>query len=162
MSWLKCVFPVLIAGIILSSALAQNPLPPQTVPGGGATHPPRRGTTTTHARREPCWEVAGISKAAMEQRRALQRQARQEIEAVCANASLSISQKRERIREIRERERQQAEALISPQQQEALHACQEERGGGHGGGGHLGGGRGGPCGEMPGATHLENEPSTRD
>jgi hypothetical protein len=99
----------------------------------------------------------------MQQRQALARQARQEIESVCANGSLTMQQKRERIREIRERERQQAEALVTPQQQEALRACQQERGGGHGGGGHLGGGRGaGPCGELPSATHLENEPSTKD
>jgi hypothetical protein len=162
MSWLKCVVPVLVGGVVLSSALAQNPEPPQPLPGGGTTHPPHRGSTTTHPKREPCWEVAGISKAAMEQRQALQRQARQEVESVCANGSLTMLQKREQIRQIHERERQQAEALITPQQQEALHACQQERGGGHGGGGHLGGGHGGPCGEMPTSTHPAGEPSTRD
>jgi len=101
----------------------------------------------------------------MQERQALARQARQEVESVCANGSLSIAQKRERIREIRERERQQTEALITPQQREALRACQQERGGGHAGGhggGHFGGGHGGPCGEMPGSTHLENEPDSKD
>jgi hypothetical protein len=159
MSWHKCFFPMLLTGIVLSPALAQNPLPPLPAPGGGTTHPPHR--TTTHPRREPCWEVAGISKSAMQERQALARQARQEVESVCANGSLSIAQKRERIREIRERERQQTEALITPQQREALRACQQERGGGHGGG-HFGGGHGGPCGEMPGSTHLENEPNSKD
>jgi hypothetical protein len=166
MSWHKCVFPVLLAGIVLSPALAQVrvPQPPLPSPGGGTTLPPKKGgTTTTHQRREPCWEVAGISKAAMEQRQALARQARQEIESVCANASLSIQQKRERIREIHLREKQQADALITPQQEEALRACQQSRGGGHGGGGHLGGGHGaGPCGEMPGFSNLENEPNSKD
>jgi hypothetical protein len=162
MSWHKCVFPVLLTGIVLASALAQNPLPPLPAPGGGTTHPPHKGSTTTHPRREPCWEVAGISKAAMKERQALARQTRQEVESVCANPSLSLPQKRERIREIREQEKRQTDALISPQQQEALHACQQERGGGHGGGGHGGGGRGGPCGEMPGSTHLENEPGAKD
>jgi hypothetical protein len=161
MSWHKCVFAVLLTGIVLSSALAQNPLPPVPAPGGGTTHPPHPGTT--RPRREPCWEVAGISKAAMKQRQTLARQARQEIESVCANGSLSLAQKRERIREIREQEKRQTEALITPQQQEALRACQHERGGGHGGGGHGGGGHGaGPCGEMPGSSHLENEPSSKD
>lgn len=163
MSWQKCVFPVLLAGIVLSSALAQNPvpLPPLPAPGGGTTHPPQKGTT--HPRREPCWEVAGISKTAMEQRHALARQARQEIESVCASPSLSIQQKRERIREIRLQEKQRADALITPQQQEAMRACQQARGGGHGGGGHVGGGHGaGPCGEMPGFSNLENESNSKD
>jgi hypothetical protein len=166
MSWHKCVFPVLLAGIVLSPALAQVrvPLPPQSSPGGGTTLPPRKGgPTTTRPRREPCWEVAGISKAAMQERQALARQARQEIESVCANSSLSLSQKRERIREIRQQEKQQADALITPQQREALRACQQSRGGGHGGGGHLGGGHGaGPCGEMPGLSTLENEANSKD
>jgi hypothetical protein len=165
MSWHKCVFSVLLAGMILSPALAQNPvpLPPLPAPGGGTTHPPRKGSTTTHPRPEPCWEVAGISKTAMQQRQALTRQARQEIESVCANSSLSLPQKRERIREIHQQEKQQADALITPQQREALRACQQSRGGGHGGGGHLGGGHGaGPCGDLPGFSNLENEPNSKD
>jgi hypothetical protein len=165
MSWHKCVFPVLVAGIVLSSALAQNPvpLPPLPAPGGGTTHPPRKGPATAHPRHEPCWEVAGISKAAMEQRQALARQARQEIESVCANSSLSLQQKRERIREIHQQEKQQAEALVTPQQREALRACQQSRGGGNGGGGHMGGGHGaGPCGEMPDFSHLETEPNPKN
>ncbi|MGB9073757.1 MAG: hypothetical protein WCC22_14050 [Terriglobales bacterium] len=162
MSWHKCVFPVLLAGIVLSSALAQVPAP-QPPQGGGTTPPRRGGPTTNHPRREPCWEVAGISKTVIEQRQALARQARQEIESVCANSSLSIQQKRERIRAIHLQEKQQSDALITPQQQEALRACQQSRGGGHGGGGHLGGGHGaGPCGEMPGLSNLEKEPNSKD
>jgi len=164
MSWHKCVFPVLLAGIVLSPALAQVrvPLPPQPAPGGGTTLPPKKGGPPTQ-RREPCWEVAGISKTAMEQRQTLARQARQEVESVCANSSLSLSQERERIREIRQQEKQQADALITPQQREALRACQQSRGGGHGGGGHMGGGHGaGPCGEMPASSNLENESNSKD
>ncbi len=90
----------------------------------------------------------------MEQRHALAKQARAEIESVCANSSLTLQQKHEEIRAIHEREKQQANALVTPQQEGALKACQESRG--HGGGGHGGfggGGRGlGPCGEMPSAT----------
>lgn len=166
MSWHKCVFPVLLAGIVLSPALAQvRPAqPPLPSPGGGTTVPPRKGgPTTARQRREPCWEVAGISKTVMEQRQSLTRQARQEVESVCANSSLSLPQKRERIREIRQQERQQSEALVTPQQQEALRACQQSRGGGHGGGGHVGGGHGaGPCGEMPGFSHPETEPNSKN
>jgi hypothetical protein len=111
--------------------------------------------------------VAGIAKTAMEQRRALAEQAKQQIEAVCANSSLTLAQKREEIRSIHEREKQQAEALITPQQQEALKACQESRGHGGHGGGFGGGGHGmGPCGEMPstpaGKTPKRPEPNSQD
>jgi len=74
------------------------------------------------------------------------------MQSVCNDSSLNEQQKREKIREIRQQSHQQIEALISPQQQEAVKACQKERaaprGGsaGHGAGGiHHGGG---PCGEM--------------
>ncbi len=130
-------------------------IPGSTVPG---TVPSTRGTTPAN-RREPCWQVAGVSKSAMEQRRIIGQQTRQEVEAVCANASLSAAQKQERIREIHQQERQQMEALISPAQREAMHVCQQQRGGGvHLGGGHLGGGHGtGPCGTLPGIANRQNE-----
>lgn len=129
-------------------------VPRATVPG---TRPTTRGTTPTN-RREPCWQAAGVSRSAMEQRRILARQTRQEVESVCANASLSLAQKQQRIREIHQRERQQMEALITPQQQAAMRACQQERGGGvHVGGGHPGGHGLGPCGNLPGLANRQNE-----
>jgi len=177
MLWKRYASPALLAGIVLSTALAQIPstqpptrtknsaprnntalgtgIPGNTVPG---TRPTTRGTTPTN-RREPCWQVAGVSKSAMEQRHIIGQQTRQEVEAVCANASLSAAQKQERIRAIHQQERQQMDALISPQQREAMHACQQQRGGGvHVGGGHLGGGHGGgPCGALPGLANRLNE-----
>ena len=175
MSWIRYARPLLLAALAISPVLAQTstappstskspstgnrtntPLPPVRIPGasGGSTtgiprstgstgtRPPN-GTTT---RREPCWQVAGISKSAMEQRHTLSMQMRQEVEAVCADAALSAAQKQSRIHQIREQERQQIDGLISPAQREAMHACQASRGGhAGGGGGHLGGG-GGPCG----------------
>jgi hypothetical protein len=134
---------------------ASGGVPVSTVPG---THP----THGTIGRREPCWQVAGVSKAAMEQRRVIGQQSRQEVESVCANASLSPAQKQERIREIHQQEHQQMDALISPQQREAMHACQQERGGGvRVGGGHAGGGHGsGPCGTLPGVARRMNETET--
>jgi hypothetical protein len=158
MPWNKTALLALLAGIILSAALAENataqiPIRPKpsTAPG-----------TTTHPRLEPCWEVAGVSKAAIQQRRMITQQERQQVEAVCANSSLSMQQKRQQIQQIRQRERQEIDGVITPAQQEAMRSCQEERSGGHGGGGHLGGGHGGPCGEMsvghkPNPQHGEDE-----
>jgi Spy/CpxP family protein refolding chaperone len=158
MSWNKTVLSALLTGIILSAALAENasaqvPIRPRpsTAPG-----------TTTRPRLEPCWEVAGVSKAAIQQRRIITQQARQQVEAVCTNSSLSMQQKRQQIQQIRQRERQEIEAVITPAQQEAIRSCQQGRNGGHGGGGHVGGGHGGPCGEMslghkPKPQHGEDE-----
>jgi hypothetical protein len=144
MSWNKTVLSTLLTGIILSAALAGNataqvPIRPRPSTAPGTTRPPRL---------EPCWEVAGVPKAAMQQRRMITQQARQQVEAVCANSSLSIQQKREQIQQIHQRERQEIDAVITPAQREAMRSCQEGRNGGHSGGGHVGGGHGGPCGEL--------------
>jgi hypothetical protein len=141
MPWNKSALCTLLIGTILSATLAVNAtaqVPIRTGPSTGVKPVPR-------AKKEPCWEVAGVTKAAMQERRSISRQARQEVEAVCSNSSLSMQQKRTEIQQIRARERQQIDAIITPAQREAMRSCQESRGGGHGGGGHLGGG---PCGEM--------------
>ena len=110
----------------------------------------RRSVAAPH--QEPCWQQAGISKAAIQQRRSIEQSTRAEIQSVCDNSSLTPQQRREQIRSIRERARQQIDALISPQQREALKACQQARSPAHPGGGiHAGGGGGrgkGPCGEL--------------
>ena len=102
----------LILMVILMAALAENAtaqVPIRTRPSTGPG-------TTRRPRLEPCWEVAGVSKSAMQQRRAVALQARQEVEAVCSNSSLSIQQKRQQIQRIHQQERQQIEAIITPAQ----------------------------------------------
>ena len=152
MSCNKAVLSALLAGIILSAALVENATAQVPIrPGPPITRP------IPKPRQEPCWEVAGVSKSAIEQRRVIAQQARQEVEAVCANSSLSIQQKRQQIQQIHQRERQEIDAIITPAQREAMRSCQEQRNGvhagGHGGGGHGGG----PCGEMP-VGHGPNPP----
>jgi Spy/CpxP family protein refolding chaperone len=61
-----------------------------------------------------------------------------------------MQQKHEKIREIRQHAQEEIKTLITPQQQEALRACQQERSSE----GHLGSGGNrnagvGPCGETP-------------
>jgi hypothetical protein len=160
MSWHRLVLSMLFAGTVLAPTLAQNPVVPQPPIRGSKPPSSQKSKSTTHPRQQPCWEVAGISKAAIERRHALASQTRQEVEAVCANSSLSLQQKREQIRAIRQREKQQLDTLITPQQEQTLRACQEQRGrGGHvGGGGHAGG----PCGEMPGVQERESESGLED
>jgi len=164
MSPCRLALSAVLAGTLFLPALAQNPVIPPPVRGPN-TRPGQTTPPTRRERQEPCWKVAGISKAAMEQRHVLAEQAKQEVEAVCANSSLTITQKRHEIRAIHERERQQVEAIITPQQREAMKACQESRG--HGGGGGGGGGGMGPCGEMPAGvpprgTTPPSKPPTRD
>jgi hypothetical protein len=129
-----------------------NPRPIQ----GSGTRPGQR------VRQEPCWQEAGVSKAAMEQRRSIEQSVRGQVASVCANSSLTPQQRQQQIRQIHEQARQQMEALISPQQQEAIKSCQASRG--HGGiGVHVGGGGHGgmgPCGEMPSAKPSTPPPST--
>lgn len=110
--------------------------------------------TARPLRPEPCWQVAGVTKSALQERRAIAQQARQEIAKVCANSSLSPGQKRHEIQQIHQRERQQIEAVITPAQQEAMRSCQQQRNPGHSGGGHVAGGHGsGPCGQVPPPSH---------
>ncbi len=144
MSWSKTVLSVLLTGLILSAALAENATAQVPIRSRPSTAP----GTIERPRLEPCWEVAGVSKSAIQQRRVITQQAHQQVEAVCANSSLSMQQKRQQIQRIHQQERQQIEPLITPSQQAATRSCQEDRNGGHGSGGHVGGRHGGPCGEM--------------
>jgi len=156
MSWNRAAFSTLLAGVILLAALAENASAQTPV----RTFPSTTPGTTKKPKLEPCWQVAGVSKSAVQQRRTLSHQAHQEVEAVCTNASLSAQQKRAEIQQIHQRERQQIDAVITPSQQEAMRSCQESRNTGHGGA-HAGGGHGGPCGEMS-APHKANPQHDQD
>jgi hypothetical protein len=141
---------LLISAALVETAIAQVPI--------------RIGPATTSRpgskpQQEPCWEVAGVSKSAMQQRRAISQRARQGVEGVCANSALSIQQKRQEIQQIRQRERQEIEAITTPAQQEAMRSCQEQRHPVASGGGHAVGG--GPCGEMP-VGHKPNPQPEED
>lgn len=144
------LFRIAFMMIVTASAMAQ---PPVRGPAAPSLPSARRG------RAEPCWQVAGVPQSVLAERRVIARQARQEIAAVCANSSLSAAQKQEEIRQIRQREHQQLEGLITPAQREALRACQEQRG--HVSHGPvIGRGRGlGPCGE---ASAIPRHPLDED
>jgi hypothetical protein len=113
---------------------------------------PKIGTARAKTvRPEPCWEEAGISKSVIEQRRQIERNTGAEIQSVCNDSSLTPEQKREKIRQLHQQAHQQMQGLITPQQREAMKACQQQRASAHppnsGLGKHVGAGRG-PCGEM--------------
>ena len=157
MSWNRPLFSMLLAGTILSPTLFRNATAQVPIRVGPSTAP----GATLHPRLEPCWEVAGVSKAAVQQRRVIAQHTRQEVGAVCANSSLSIQQKRQQIQQIHQQERQQIDAIITPSQQEAMRSCQEARNGGHSHG-HVGSGQGGPCGGMSVPHHTLNAQPEED
>jgi hypothetical protein len=127
---------------------------------GTGQAPGRYGTTSTttgqngRGNRQPCWQVAGVSKSAMEQERSLHESARSQMEAVCSNSSMTPQQKHEEMRKIEESVHQRMSSIVTPQQQSALQSCRASRGEAthmgamHGGGGMHGGMQN--CGEMPG------------
>ena len=119
-------------------------------------------TRVQHAHEKPCWEVAGISKSAMAERRRIEQETHSQVQSVCNDSSLNEQKKREKIREVRQQSHQQIEALINPQQQEAMTACQKERAAARGGSaGHSAGGirhGGGPCGEIGSGPKPPSEP----
>lgn len=118
-------------------------------PGGSA---PQTGSNSPGSRRgqkqQPCWQAAGISQSAFQQHHQIEENTRSQVQSVCSNSSLSPQQKQEQIRQLHEQAQKEMQNLVSPQQQEALRSCREQRGEQHGGG-HRGGGGEGGCGEMP-------------
>jgi hypothetical protein len=144
----RCCAAALTFLLSASSLWAQSPS--ATAPAGGTIATPPRTPRARSVQQQPCWQQAGISQSAMQQRRQIEESTRSQVQSVCSDSSLSVQQKREKIRQLREQAHQQMEGLISPSQQQGLKACQQERAGARGGhgGGHPGGGGAGPCGEL--------------
>lgn len=124
-----------------------------------ARRPLARRLPQERVHQEPCWKQVGISKAAIDERKAIARETRSHVEAVCADNALTPGQKRQRIREIRQQARQRSQSLISPQQQEQLRACQKERAASHppSPGVHHPARATGPCGELPSPAKPDPE-----
>ena len=75
----------------------------------------------------PCWKQAGIDKSLMKKRKEFAEQAKTAVKTVCADSSLSVPDRRKKIRAIRQSTREQFEALISASQRDALKQCQQAR-----------------------------------
>src|SRR5215467_6260015 len=71
------------------------------------TAPAKVPNSRPRTHQEPCWEVAGISKSTMEQRRLLAQNTRSQVQSICADSTLTLSQKREKMRQIREEAKSQ-------------------------------------------------------
>jgi Spy/CpxP family protein refolding chaperone len=115
--------------------VAQNPAPPSP--------------TTTPTRQEPCWRQAGISQSAMQQRHEIERDTHSQVAAVCENSSLTPQQKQQQVKEIHNQAQGKMNALITPEQQSTLHACQQQRSGNRTPNEGHRPGVVGPCGNLP-------------
>jgi len=128
--------------------LCAGPLLAQSAPP--TTNPPSQIRPARRGGQGSCLQQAGIDRSVMEQIGSIVRDARSQVESVCSNSSLTPQQKQQQVREIREQAMQKREGLLTADQQKALMACQQERGGYHpGSGGPHEGMGGGGCGEMP-------------
>lgn len=148
MRWERTVYVALIVGMSLS-AFAQVPVRPVPTP------------VPVKPRIEPCWQVAGVAKSVMDQRNMITRETHQQVEAVCANNSLTPLQKQQEIKQIHQQEKQKMEGLITPEQQSAMRACQQDRNPNPPA--HVAHARTGPCGEpSPAHPPTGTSPGTDD
>jgi hypothetical protein len=85
-----------------------------------------RGTTPTH--KQPCWQQAGVSQSAMQQRKQIEENTHSQIEAVCSDSSLAPQQKQQKIQQLHQEAQKQVGSLITPQQEAAIKSCRESRG----------------------------------
>jgi|HubBroStandDraft_6_1064221.scaffolds.fasta_scaffold399975_2 Spy/CpxP family protein refolding chaperone len=106
-------------------------------------NPPTTTAPPPRAHQEPCWRQAGIDRSVMEQHRTIDRDAHAQINAMCENSSLTPRQKKEQAREIRRQAKEKMDALLTPDQQKSLQACQEARAADRPHAEHH---NGGPCG----------------
>lgn len=117
------------------------------LPAGAVFAQTSASPTPPPSRQEPCWRQAGVSQSVMQQRHEIERDTHSQVASVCENSSLSPQQKQQQVREIREQAQQKMNALITPEQQTTLHACQQQRSGNRPNQGHHPGGAG-PCGNL--------------
>lgn len=145
--------------VCAASVMAQNS------PSNSSSTPNPQQRMGRQGGQEPCWEVAGIQKNAIEQVWALERETHSQVEAVCSNSSLTPQQKHVQVRELREQTHQKVESLITPEQSKALESCRQERGMEHQavhGEGGCGEGRQGQTGWRQGGSQNGSSPNSQN
>ena len=86
------------------------------------TPPPRSAHRPTR-----CWQQAGISPAAMNQRWKIQDNAKGRINAVCTDPTLTPEKKRDRIRQINQETEQEIAKIVPSKELETFKACEAEQ-----------------------------------
>ena len=143
-------FLSLIASIIISSIMVVLVLAGlgSAVPSSAQTNAQRaQRPTRVQVHQEPCWQQVGISKDVIDQREAVARETRSQVQAVCADSSLTDPQKKQKIHAIHQESKQKVAGLMTEQQQQDLQSCQKERAANHPAPAGMQHG-GGPCGNL--------------
>lgn len=143
----KCkgsVFAALIVIVLAPTLLLaqdQQSAPPEAAAPG--PRPGRRGAEP------PCFQQAGVSDQTWQKIKDIHKSAHQQMVGICENSSLSAREKRQQIRQTFQQTERQVHGLLTPQQQDAVKQCRQERRGNRKGmgGGMRGMRRGGgdPC-----------------
>lgn len=139
-SLLAALMVILLTPALLLAQDQQSPPPEAAAPGPQAG---RRGGEP------PCFKQAGVSDDTWQKIRDIHKTTHQQVVSICENSSLTAQQKREQVRQAFQQTEQQVHGLLTPQQQDALKQCRQERRGDRKGmgGGMRGMRRGGgdPC-----------------
>ena len=93
----------------------------------GANAPDGAAGEALPAGRNTCWKQAGLSKTTMEQRKSIVSSAKIKIQNLQGDSALTAAQQKQQIRQIRADARQQVARLLTPEQQQALRQCREDR-----------------------------------
>ena len=96
----------------------------QGAPPEGATPGPRAGR---RGGEPPCFKQAGVSDDTWQKIMDVHKSTHQQVVGICENTSLNPQQKRQQIREARQQAEQQVHGLLTPQQQDAVKQCRQER-----------------------------------
>lgn len=96
----------------------------QGAPPEGAAPGPRAGR---RGGEPPCFKQAGVSDDTWQKIMDVHKSTHQQVVGICENTSLNPQQKRQQIREARQQAEQQVHGLLTPQQQDAVKQCRQER-----------------------------------
>ena len=127
-----------LPALFFASTLAAQTNPPSAAPSSS--------TLQSSQSQTPCWQLAGISRAAMRQRRLIVRNMHNQIQLACANFKLTAQQRERRIDQIRADAQAHMRAFLSVAQIDSINSCRAQRTALRGKASRRGEG---PCGEMP-------------
>lgn len=111
---------LLLSPALLLAQGQPSAAPPSEAPAPGA-QADRRGMEP------PCFKQAGVSDETWQKIMGIHKATHEQVVSICENTSLSASQKRDQIRQARRQTQQQVHDLLTPQQQDAVKACRQQR-----------------------------------
>jgi Spy/CpxP family protein refolding chaperone len=117
-SLLAALIAILVTPALLAAQDQQSTPAPEAAPGPQAR---QRGAEP------PCFKQAGVSDETWQKIRDIHKTTHEQMVGICENASLNTQQKRQQIREAFQQTEQQVHGLLTPQQQDAVKQCRQER-----------------------------------